>query len=98
MAGGGSGGGGSNVGGRHKELNRLCKRLDSCFFDFGFLLLFLASVTKDASECLPCSQNRVEWWYSVFTQSPQGGEVGPPKSTMESEGPRQARPPNVIQK
>lgn len=77
VTGGGSGGGGSSVDGRHKELNRLCKRMDSCFFDFGFLLFFLASVTKDASECLPC---RVEWGPNMvvgyFAQPPQGGEVG----------------------
>lgn len=46
VTGGGSGGGGGSVGGRQGEVDRLRKRMGSSFFTFGFLLFFLASVTK----------------------------------------------------
>lgn len=59
MAGGGSGGG-SSAGGRHGEADRSRRRMGSGLFSLGFLLFFLASVTKGTSEWLPCSQNGVE--------------------------------------
>lgn len=68
----GSGGGGSTVGGRHGEVDRSCKRMGSGFFSFGFLLFFLASVTKGTSECLPHSQNRIEWEPNSSIGSSQG--------------------------
>lgn len=63
VAGGGSGGGGSSVGGRHGEVDRFRKRTGTSFFTFGFLLFFLASVTK-----------RCQW---VPIPQPERGGVGP---------------------
>ena len=66
-----SGGGGSKVGARHGEVDRSRKRMGSDF-NFGFLLFFLASVTKETNECLPHGQNRVEWRPNNGAGSSQG--------------------------
>lgn len=60
VAGDGSGGGGSRAGGRHGEVDRSLKRMGSGFFSFGFLLFFLASVTKGTNEDLRRGQSRAE--------------------------------------
>lgn len=52
---GGNDGGAGRAEGRHAEVGRSRKRMGS-----GFLLFFLAPMTKSASECLPCGQNRAE--------------------------------------
>lgn len=56
VAGDGSGGGGSNVGGRHGEVDRSRKRMGSGFFSFGFLLFFLASVKKGPMSVYPTAR------------------------------------------
>lgn len=79
VAGGGNGGGGSSVGGRHGEVDRFRKKMGSSVCTVGFLLFFLASVTK-----------RCQW---VPTPQPEQGGVGP--NTMFSVPPakRGGRPP-----
>lgn len=99
VAGDGSGGGGSNVGGRHGEVDRSRKRMGSGFFSFGFLLFFLASVTKGTNECLPHGQNRVEWRPnngvgSSQGSSPTGHNVRMPRATAEGHQHAPSHPPH----
>lgn len=84
----GSGGGGSTVGGRHGEVDRSRKRMGSGFFSFGFLLFFLASVTKGTSECLPQGQNRSRWEPNTGVgssqgSSPKGDQIIMPNATAD---------------
>lgn len=56
VAGGGCGGGGSRVGGRHGEVDWSRRRIGCGFFNLGFLLFFLASVKKVPVSAYPMAR------------------------------------------